>query len=148
MGWEQIGATGNSVHTATGSWILLPLESVTFSGDRQRVRGIVMKGTYSIDQTTEANSQSGLIIVGLMRFPRDATPNPTVGQSGVDQTVFTWRYIWSVGQNNPVHFTMRWPRINVRPGFKLDFGSIVKSEVGSALNHRLNVAINYWRSDD
>lgn len=150
--WREIGQSEAILQTSFNAWDLKTMEAVVTSDEPVRVKGIFINGMYSIDQTTEVNSQFGLVAVALMKFPDTVTtPDPDFveGNSGsVDRQIFKWRYIWASGQNNPVIWTMKFRAINVKPGEKLLLGMRVQRESGATINHRLNLSWRYWKSTD
>ncbi len=128
------------------------LVTAVTSDDKVRLKNIMLQGTYSVDQSTEANSQYGLLAVALMRFPDTvSTPDPdfleAAGASGIDRQIFKWRTIWASGQNNPVLWSMRFKAVNVNPGQKLYLGARILVESSSSLNHRVNTALRWWQDD-
>ncbi len=137
--------------TATKVWDNDPIVTVNTSDDMVRVKNILIQGVYSIDQASEVNSQFGLAVITLHKFPDGVgTPDPDLvesGISGVDRQIFKWRYIWTTGQNNPVLFTMRFRAINVKPGEVLRIAKRVQNESGASLNHRMNTAARWWQDD-
>ncbi len=152
MTFSERGREGIVTQTAPSAWNLDTLVAVVTSADMTRVKNILIQGVYSIDQSTEANSQFGLAALVLMKFPDGvSTPDPDLveggGVTGVDRQIFKWRYIWTAGQNNPVLFTMRFRAINVKPGEKLILGKRIQQEGGVSLNHRFNTTARWWQDD-
>ncbi len=140
-----------TVHTSTLAWDFDTLVAEVTSGDVSRVKNIMIRGVYSIDQASEVNSQHGLAAIALMRFPDTvSTPDPDIGESagaGVDRQISHWRTVWATGQNNPVLWTMKFRAINVKPGEKLILGTRIQSESGASLNHRLHMHVRLWLDD-
>lgn len=153
MGFTEQADNVVSILTATNVWDVDDvIETPNTSGETVRVKGFFLNGMYSIDQSTEVNSQHGLAAVALMRFPDTvSTPDPDFveGNGGsIDRQIFKWRTIWTSGQNNPVLFTMKFRAVNVKPGEKLIVATRILRESGASLNHRLHLAWRYWKSTD
>ncbi len=150
--WREIGQSAITVHTATSAWSFTTMEAAVTSDEPIRVKSIFLNGVYSVDQATEVNSQFGLAGIALMKFPDTvSTPDPDFveGNSGsIDRQIFKWRFLWAVGQNNPVLWTLKFRAINVKPGEKLLLGTRIQQESGASLNHRLSMAWRYWKSTD
>ncbi len=152
MAFSERGARTVPVATAVGVWAFFEIAAAVTSADKVRLKNIMLQGTYSVDQSTEVNSQFGLGAVAMMRFPDTvSTPDPDfleVGApSGIDRQIFKWRTIWATGQNNPVLWTMRFKAVNVNPGQVLLIGTRVLLESGTSLNHRFNIALRWWQDD-
>ncbi len=151
MAFQERGRVKTLTLTAPSVWDFDEWSNPGTSGDPVRIKNINIMGIYTIDQTTEVNSQKGAIAVCLLRFPDGvSTPDPDFvesGVSGVDRQIFKWRYVWTAGQNNPVLFTMRFKAINVNPGQLLLLGTRVMNESGASLNHRVGYASRWWQDD-
>ncbi len=154
MGFERRTLVSAETVTATTSWNLTPIETVTSSGDTIRLKAFFMKGMYWVNQATEVVTQYGSIGVCLMRFPDTVTtPDPdwafTEGTAeSPDAQILSPMIVHSGGQNNPVLFTYRYRAINIRPGQKLWLGLYAFQESGPSINHQVQIGAQWIRSDD
>ncbi len=152
MTFTERGLRDIGLQTAPSVWDFTIIAEPLTSGETVRLKNIQLQGVYSIDQSSEVNSQFGLMAVALLRFPDTvATPDPdfleSAGIAGLDRQIFKWRTIWATGQNNPVLWTMRFKAVNVMPGVKLLLGTRVLAESGVGINHRINTALRWWQDD-
>lgn len=152
MTFTERGWRTNPVITSVSAWDFKTIAAAVTSADKIRIKNIMIQGVYEIDQTTEVNTQYGLIGLCMMRFPDTvSTPDPDFleasSSSGLDRQIFKWRYVWASGQNNPVLWTMKFKAINCNPGQKVILGTRVLVESGTSLNHRVHIAGRHWQDD-
>ncbi len=152
MGWEERHLANGFIHTQTFAWDFETIATVVTSGDRLRLRNLQINGIYWVDQTTEVNTQTGTMILALMRFPDTvSSPNPDFVNGtggGVDRQIKIWKPIFTAGQNNPVLFSMRFRAINCSPGQKIQIATRAIRESSTSINHRLEYMYRWWQSDD
>ncbi len=152
MAFKEKGRDVIDTLTSLGAWQIRDLETVVTSSSKFKVRNLFVRGTYNIDQTTEVNSQHGLLIFALWRFPDTVTtPDPDIvegNSGGIDRQILAWRYVWASGQNNPVLWTFKYRAVNINPGQKLSVGVKAQRESGTSINHRVNWAMTYWLDEE
>ncbi len=148
MGFEQKQVIHSANHTVLDTWVNTTVVSVGDSADELKVKNLMMRGLFWVDQGTEVNTQYGGVAVALYRISDQVgTPDMDIGSGGIDR-MLRLQYVLSAGQNNPVLFTLQYRAVNVKPGIKLMLSTQAKLESSTDINHRVQIMGTYWSSDD
>ncbi len=149
MSWEHKQFIHGGTHTDLDTWVNTTLIAVGPSNDRLKMKNLTLRGSYSIDQSTESNTQFGAVVIALYRISDQvATPDVDIASTGIERRILKMMYVITGGENNPVIFSLHYRAVNVRPGEKLMLSSQAKLESTSVINHRVNMIGSHWTSDD
>ncbi len=149
MSWEQKQVLFTAAHTVLDTWVNQQVQAVSPTNETHKVRNVRLRGIYWVDQGTEVNFQHGSIIVALSLLDDAITaPDLDVDGGGVTRSIKKLMYVMSAGQNNPVLFAFDYRAINVGPGQNLWISTQAKQESSTAINHRVNLAGTFWKSND
>ncbi len=151
MSWEQKVVEYEVVHGTPDTWAVKSIVAVLTNADTLRVKNLFLRGFYSVSQPTEDNAQGGTIFFSLyLATDQIATPDPgdPTDGLGLDFSLKGGRFVLASGQNNPVLFQFRYRAINVKPGMNLYLVQQIVRETHAGLLHHVQVAGDFWQSND